>query len=121
MPITKVALVTGSGKRRVGSHVADALAERGYAIADHYRSSDAEAGESVVRLRTLGVEAEKFQADLTDWRAVEQLVDAVLERFERLDVLVTCAAEWQSKPLEEVIADDVRRHFETNVLATFLC
>ncbi len=121
MPTTKVALVTGSGKRRVGSHVAEALAERGYAIAVHYRSSSAEADESIDRLRTLGVEAEKYQADLSDERTVEQLVDAVVHRFERLDVLVNCAAVWQSKPLEEATAADVRRHFETNVLATFLC
>ena len=33
----KVALVTGSGKKRVGWHVADALAERGYALAIHFR------------------------------------------------------------------------------------
>ena len=35
----KVALVTGSGKRRVGNAVARALAERGYAIAVHYHHS----------------------------------------------------------------------------------
>ena len=40
---SKVALVTGSGKRRVGWHVAAALAARGYALAVHYRSSAAEA------------------------------------------------------------------------------
>ena len=32
-----VALVTGSGKKRVGWHVADALARRGHALAVHYR------------------------------------------------------------------------------------
>ena len=36
-------------------------------------------------------------------------------------MLVTAAAIWQSKPLEEVTADDVRRHFEINALGTFLC
>src|SRR6266853_637346 len=37
-----VALVTGSGKKRVGWYVADALAERGYALAIHYRTSAAD-------------------------------------------------------------------------------
>ena len=41
MPPRQVALVTGSGKKRVGSVVADALARRGYAVAVHYRSSAA--------------------------------------------------------------------------------
>ena len=121
MATGKVALVTGGGKRRVGSHVALALAERGYAVAVHYRNSATEAHETIDRLRALGVEAEGYQADLTDECAVKQLVTAVLDRFKRLDVLVNCAAVWQSKRLENVTADDVRLHFETNTLATFLC
>ena len=44
-----VALVTGSGKKRVGWHVADALAQRGYNLAIHYRSSAEEAAEAVDR------------------------------------------------------------------------
>ena len=51
MSPTKVALVTGSGKRRVGSVVADALARAGYAVAVHYRTSAAEARETVAALR----------------------------------------------------------------------
>jgi len=46
MPSRRVALVTGSGKKRVGSVVAEALARRGFAIAVHYRSSATEAGET---------------------------------------------------------------------------
>jgi pteridine reductase len=117
----KIALVTGSGKRRVGSVVAEALAARGYSLAIHYRSSATEAGEAVERLRQQGAEAESFQADLTDERAVRELVDKVLGRFGRLDVLVNCAAIWKRKRLEDVTADDVRAHFETNTLGTFLC
>jgi pteridine reductase len=121
MTANRVALVTGSGKRRVGSAVADALARRGYAIAVHYRSSAAEAGETVAALRGLGVEAEGFAADLTDEQAVRAMVQAVLTRFARIDVLVNAAAVWKRKPLEEVTAADVRLHFETNALGTFLC
>ena len=47
MPPTQVALVTGAGKRRVGWHVAAALAARGCALAVHYRTSAAEAAEAV--------------------------------------------------------------------------
>jgi pteridine reductase len=118
---SKVALVTGSGKRRVGWHVADALARRGYALAVHYRTSAAEAEETIAHLLTLGVQAGAFQADLTDEQAVQLLVIKVLERFGRIDLLVNCAALWQRKRLEEVTAADVRRHFEVNTLGTFLC
>lgn len=121
MPETRTALVTGAGKRRVGSFVADALAERGYRIAIHYRSSAAEAQEAVARLRDRGVEAEAFGADLSDEPAVRGMIEQVIGRFGRLDALVQCAAVWKRKRLEEVTAADVRAHLETNTLGTFLC
>jgi pteridine reductase len=121
MTATRVALVTGSGKRRVGSVVADALARRGFAIAVHYRTSAAEAAETVQTLRAHGVAVEPFQADLTDEAAVRTMVADILQRFGRIDVLVNCAAVWKSKRLEDVTAADVRLHFDTNTLGTFLC
>jgi pteridine reductase len=121
MTRSKVALVTGSGKRRVGWHVAEALAARGYKLAIHYRSSAVEAAETVEAFRQREVEAFAFQADLTDERSVRGLIENILERFGRLDVLVNCAAAWKSKKLEDVTAADVRHYFETNTLGTFLC
>jgi pteridine reductase len=120
-PVTKVALVTGSGKRRVGRFVADALAARGHRLVLHYLHSAAEATEAVAEFAARGVEAIALGADLGNETAVDSLVGGVLERFGRLDVLVNCAAIWQRKRLEDVRAADVRGHFETNVLGTFLC
>ena len=120
-PPSRIALVTGSGKRRVGWHVAAALAARGYALAVHYRSSAAEAAETVEAFRTQGVEAAAFQADLTDERSVRGLIEQVLARFGRIDALVNCAAAWAAKKLEDVTAADVRLFFEINTLGTFLC
>ena len=117
----KVALVTGSGKKRVGSFVAAALAAKGFSLAVHYRTSEAEARETMHDLRNLGARTEGFQADLTDEAAVKTLVARVLSKFGRLDVLVNCAAAWQPKKLEDVTAADVRHYFETNTLSTFLC
>jgi NAD(P)-dependent dehydrogenase (short-subunit alcohol dehydrogenase family) len=51
----------------------------------HYRSSEAEAAETVEHLRRRGVEAEPFQADLSDENAVRDLVRGVLDRFGRLE------------------------------------
>ena len=120
-PDRKVALVTGSGKRRVGNVVARALAERGYAIALHYNRSADEARATVDGLRAQGADAEAFQADVADEEQVSRLFTQVQQRFGRLDALVTAAAVWESKPLEEVTAADVRRQFDINALGTFLC
>ncbi|HEY2881408.1 MAG TPA: SDR family oxidoreductase [Pirellulales bacterium] len=117
----RVALITGSGKQRVGWHVAEALAGRGYQLAVHFRSSAQEAAATVEYLRKAGVEAEAFGADLTDEAAVKSLVEKVRARFGQIDVLVNAAAVWKRKRLEEVLAADVRSHLETNTLAAFLC
>jgi pteridine reductase len=117
----KVALVTGSGKHRVGSVVAAALAQRGYAIALHYHRSRDEAHETLALLRGQDVRAEAFQADMAEEASVARLFADVAGQFGRLDALVTCAAAWQSQTLEQVTAADVRRQFDINTLGTFLC
>jgi len=117
----KVALITGSGKRRIGNVVAESLAERGYAIALHYNRSAEAAAQTIAKFRDRGVQAEAFGADVADQPQVERMFDQVAERFGRLDVLVTAAAVWEPKPLEETTAADVRRQFEINALGTFLC
>ena len=121
MNLARVALVTGSGKHRVGWCVADELADRGYDIVVHYRHSAAEATETVATFRERGVEAIAIGADLTDETSARALIEQSLAHFGRLDVLVNCAAIWEAKRLEEVTAADVRRHFEINTLGTFVC
>ena len=117
----KVALVTGSGKRRVGRSVAEALAARGYALALHYRTSAIEAAQTVASFQEQRVEAAAFPADLSNEHEVRTMVSQILERWGRIDVLVNAAAIWKQKQLEEIRADDVREHFEINTLGTFLC
>jgi pteridine reductase len=121
MTSRKVAVVAGSARRRVGWHIADALAARGYALVIHYRSSAQEATDAALAFQRRGVEAIAVHADVTDEHSVRDMVQATLDRFGRLDVLVNAAAAWHSKPLEEVTAADVRFYFETNTLGTFLC
>lgn len=121
MSDTKVALVTGSGKRRVGWHVAEALARKGYAVAVHYHVSAVEAGETVRHLQSLGIAAAAFPADLTDADAVRALFRGVVNTFGRLDVLVNCAAIWYARRLEDATASEVRQFFDVNALGTFLC
>lgn len=119
--LPRVALMTGSGNKRVGWYVADALAGRGYAVAVHYHASAAAANDTAEHLRRRGVESATFQAALADGEAARGLIRAVLERFGRLDVLVNGAAVWKANRLEDVTAADLLHNFGVNVLGTFLC
>ena len=115
-----VALITGSGRRRVGNVVAHALADRGYAIGLHYHTSAESAHATVAEVRARGTACAAFQADVGDETAVDRMFEGVLERFGRLDVLVTTASVWETIPLEQVTAADLRRNFDANTLGTFL-
>jgi pteridine reductase len=116
-----VALVTGSGKRRVGWYVADLLSQHGYKLAIHYHSSAQEATETAEHFQSRGIQAVPLQADLRDETQTLRLIQKVLERFGRIDVLVNCAAVYGAKKFEDIKAADVRLNFETNLLGTFLC
>jgi pteridine reductase len=121
MPSPKVALITGSAKRRLGWHVADALARRGYAVVIHYNTSAKNAEKAADEFRNQGIQAIALGANLADEQHVRNLFDRTLQQFGRIDVLVNCAAAWKSKRLEDVTAADVRGYFEANTLGTFLC
>ncbi len=117
----RVALITGSGRRRVGNVVAHYLAERGYSIALHYHSSADAARVAVEEMSGVGAECEAFQANVAVESDVDRMFTDVLERFGRLDVLVTTASVWSAVALEELSADDLWRDFNVNTLGTFLC
>lgn len=116
-----VALVTGSGAPRVGQAIARTLAARGYRLVVHANRSRHAAAELVEEFRAAGHEALALAAELRDETAVAAMFRQTLEHFGRIDALVNAAAIWESKRLEDVTADDVRRHFEINTVGTFLC
>jgi len=114
-----VALVTGSGAARVGNAIVRALAARGYRCVVHANHSRAEAEKTAAELTAEGHESIALQADLTDEGQLHGLIDRTWSQWGRLDALVNSAAIWESKRLENLKLDDVRRHLEINTLAVF--
>jgi 3-oxoacyl-[acyl-carrier protein] reductase len=97
----KVALVTG-GARNIGRAIALELADGGAAVAIVVRSNLAGANETVREIEARGGRALAIRADVTDPAAVKRAVDATLERFARLDILVNNAALRTEAPLEQI-------------------
>lgn len=116
-----VALVTGSGAKRVGNVILRELAAREYRVAVHANLSRAEADATAEEINAAGGEAAAFHADLSDEAAARSLVDAVHARFGRLDVLVNAAAIWRPVPLDKVTAEELQQNFAINTLSTFVC
>lgn len=85
-----VALITG-GTRGIGLGIARCLAQEGYALALNGVRAPEAVGDVLQQLRELGVLAEYFPADISQPEERRRLVEAVRERFGRLNVLVNNA------------------------------
>ena len=86
----KVAIVSGS-TRGIGRSIAEMFAREGAKVAVTGRTVDR--GLKVVgNIRDAGGDAEYFPLDISDERSVQTVVDAVAERFGKLDVLINNAA-----------------------------
>ena len=116
-----VALVTGSASG-IGKHAALRLAAGGYDVAINYSRSAARAEETVAELVALGSDSVAFAADVSDDAAVRAMVQGVIDRYGRLDVLVNNAGtttEVGPDDLDGVQADDWDRVFAVNVRGLF--
>ncbi len=112
----KVALVTG-GNRGLGRSMAEGLAKAGahIAIVSHH-----DAPEAVEDLRQYGVEAESFAFDLAELDKIPQLVERVLKRFGRIDILINNAGMQRRHKSEEFPKSDWDRVIAVNMTAVFL-
>lgn len=115
----RVALVTG-GARRVGRAIVRALASRGFAVAIHANASLAQAREDAAALAAAGIPTLAVTANLREEGPVRAMVHRVADHFGRIDAVVTSAAIWDRQPFEAVTADDLRRHFDVNVVGSFV-
>jgi 3-oxoacyl-[acyl-carrier protein] reductase len=115
----KVALVTGAA-RNIGRAIALALAAGGAKIAVNTRSNGEQARGVVDEIRKLGSDGEAYVADIADGAQIQAMVDAVLKRFGRLDILVLNAALREHVHFDEIGFEDWRRVLSTNLDSVFL-
>jgi NAD(P)-dependent dehydrogenase (short-subunit alcohol dehydrogenase family) len=114
------ALVTGGG-RGVGKGISLALARAGCHVAINYRSGAAQAEQTVDEIRRLGGEAFVVRADVGKAADVDAMVEEVLGRLGRLDVLVNNAGVQTWKPLLDISEAEWDEVIDTNLKGCFLC
>jgi amino acid adenylation domain-containing protein len=118
----KVVLITGAS-RGIGSNAARVLAAQGAKVAINFRRSEDRAARVKEVIESEGGVAELFPADVTDREQVRAMVAAVIERFGRIDVLVSNAAiGFKMKPFLEHEWEDFQRKVNDEVAQLFfLC
>ena len=115
----KAALITGG--KRIGAVVATELARAGADVAIVYNRSRAEADETSAAVRALGRRATVIQADLRDPDGCDRVVDATMDAFGRLDVLINMASVYRAKAVDEITLDDWDTQMHVDLRSAWLC
>lgn len=114
----KTALVTG-GSRGLGLQMAEALGEMGASIALTARKRD-ELDEAVNALRKAGIDASAHVCDLGKREAIPPVVDEILARYKRVNILVNNAGATWGAPAEEHPLDAWDKLVDLNLTGTFV-
>ncbi|MBP1990171.1 SDR family NAD(P)-dependent oxidoreductase [Paenibacillus eucommiae] len=115
----KVAIITGSSKG-IGEGIARVFSAEGAKVVIVSRNEQ----EGLKLAQELGSEAGQaiyIKADVTSKESITGLIDAALNAFGRLDVLVNNAGYHISKNVEETSEDEWDFIMNTNLRSTFLC
>jgi 3-oxoacyl-[acyl-carrier protein] reductase len=116
----QVAIVTGAS-RGIGRAVALALASEGATVAINYASSATAAEQVVGEIVSAGGDAIALQADVAQAEQVDMLVDAVVEKWGRVDVLVNNAGITRDTLLLRMKPEDWQAVINLNLTGVFLC
>ncbi|MBI2888262.1 MAG: SDR family oxidoreductase [Chloroflexi bacterium] len=114
----RVALITG-GARGIGRAIGLALAQDGWSVALCYRTSEAEARQTVEAVRSQGVQGLATPCDVSDPEAVEALVRQVEGQWGRIDALFNCAGPYHRVSLLEETVAGWHEMFDNNLHPVF--
>jgi NAD(P)-dependent dehydrogenase (short-subunit alcohol dehydrogenase family) len=114
----QVAVITGAANG-IGKACAQRFAQEGAFVAcldvtDELNQAVAE------EVRALGVGAIALHCDVTDAESIQAAIDAVMEKWGRVDVLVASAGIYTGEPLLEVTQKQWQRTIDINLTGVFL-
>ena len=114
----KIILITGAS-RGIGRATAKLLAECGYIIIANYNKSENEVKELQNELKSKGIEIEIYKADVSKRNEVREMVQFVLNKYKKIDVLINNAGIAQEKLFQDISDDDWNEVVNINLYSVF--
>jgi short-subunit dehydrogenase involved in D-alanine esterification of teichoic acids len=115
----KIALITG-GDSGIGRAVAIAFAKEGADMAIAYLNEDKDAAQAKSLVEKHGARAIAVAGDIGDKNYCQALIDKVIGKFGKLDILINNAGEQHPQPdPKKLPIGQFERTFKTNVFGMF--
>ncbi len=116
--MNRVALVTG-GARGIGASIVRTLADEGYSVAVCYNTSVDRAKALQAELSSKGVDNIFVKADIADQSEIDNLVDKVMKKFGKIDVLINNSATTHDSLFADKDMDSFARVLRVNLVGSF--
>ncbi len=118
---SRIVVITG-GSRGIGRSVALKFAqEKAKIVIVHYDPDEVASQETLATLEQMGVEAESHKVDVSSLEEVEVLFKGLLEKFERIDVLVNNAGITRDALFMRMSENDWDAVLRVNLKSVFNC
>lgn len=116
----KVIIVTGAS-RGIGREIAKTLAKEGNIVIANYCNSEAQAVQLQDELKNLGIPIDIYQADVSKREEVKSMIDYVIKKYGKIDVLVNNAGIDQVKLFTDITDQDWNLIMQNNLYSVFCC
>lgn len=113
-----VAFITGA-TRGIGRQIAITLAKNGFDIALNYRTQNEELENLKKEIESENVKCFAVQGDVSSFESAEEMVNKIIEKFGKIDVLVNNAGITKDMLLMRMKKEDFESVIDVNLVGTF--
>lgn len=115
---SKVILISGAS-RGIGNATAIELAKNGYTIIANYNKSEQEAINLQNKLKKENIYIDIYKADVSNNFEIKKMIDYILNKYNRIDVLINNAGISQTKLFTDITDDDWNMMINNNLYSYF--
>lgn len=117
---SKVAIITGASKG-IGAEIAHTLSSAGASIVINYYKSEREAEKIQRTIEGKGRKAFIYRADVSEPKQVKEMTEAVIKKFNRIDILINNAAIYPHTEVIHMTDTEWKNVINVNLMGALLC
>ena len=114
----KIIIISGAS-RGIGKEIAQTLALNGYTVIANYNKSEKPAKEMQEELKRKNINIDIFKADVSNKSEIENMVEYVLKKYKKIDVLINNAGISQAKMFVDITDEDWNKMLSNNLYSAF--